>query len=225
MRSIAAFLLVVSLPVFAEDDPPLLGAALRTRPAYDGSRSRVTDVIPVISYYGKPWFVRSTEGVLEGGARVEVAKGATLGAQIAYEAGPRSEDPGASLGFHVELDGKVGPAPVTLLARLRERFAHERQTQVDLRLTVGVYQSGPASAGVYAQSTWSSAAWTQDYYLVRDSGVQINSLGLLGGYDLSKQWVALGSMEVGRLSGDVARSPIVQQRSTYYASIGLARRF
>jgi outer membrane scaffolding protein for murein synthesis (MipA/OmpV family) len=225
MRRLALLVLLAPLCALADGDPTLIGAAVRTRPAYDGSRSQVTDVIPVISYYGKPWFVRSTEGVLEGGARLEVAKGAVVGAQVAYEVGPRSEDPSASLGAHVEIDGKVGPAPVTFLARLRERFARERETQVDLRLTVGLYQSGPASAGVYAQTTWSSAAWTQDYYRVRDSGILINDIGLLGGYDLGRRWVALGSVEFGRLGGGVAGSPFVQQRSTFYATAGLAYKF
>lgn len=218
-------LLLVPLSAFADDEPTLLGAGLRTRPAYDGSRSQVTDVIPVVSYYGKALFVRSTQGVLEGGARVEVANGLTLGAQAAYEAGPRGEDPSASLGVHAEWDGKVGPAPVNFLARLRERFAGRGGSQLDLRLTVGIYKSGPFSAAVYGQTTWSSASWNQDYYRVRDSGFSIYNLGLISGYDLGSRWVALGSMEFGRLSGDLSRSPYVQQRSTFYASLGLARKF
>ena len=225
MKRLALLLLVAPATALADGDPSLLGATLRTRPAYDGSRSQVTDVVPIVSWYGKALFVRSTDGVLEGGARAEVAKGVTLGAQAAYEPGPRSVDPGASLGAHLEVDGKVGPAPVTFLARLRERFAHERQTQLDLRLTVGLYQSGPLSAGAYVQTTWSSASWNRDYYLVNNSGLLITDLGLIGGYDLSAKWVALGSVEFGRLGGFVAGSPWVQQRSTFYATAALAYKF
>ena len=225
MRRIALLLLLFPACALADEDATLLGAGIRTRPAYDGSRSQRTDLVPIVSYYGTPWFVRSTQGVLEGGARFEVTKGATLGAQIAYEAGPRSEETQASLGVHADFEGKIGPAPYLLVARLRERFAGEGGRQLDLRLTVGVYKSGPLSAGVYGQTTWSSAGWTWDYYAVHDSGFLIGSLGVLGGYELGPRWVALGSVEVGRLAHMVAASPVVQQRSTFYASIGLARKF
>jgi len=225
MKRMALVLLLLPIGAWADDDPSLLGAAIRTRPAYDGSRSQRTDLVPLVSYYGSPWFVRSTQGVLEGGARVEVAKGAILGAQVAYEAGPRGEETQASLGVHAEFEGKVGPAPYLFVTRLRERFAGEGGRQVDLRLTVGVYKSGPLSAGIYGQTIWSSAGWTQDYYGVHDSGFLIGSLGVLGGYELGPRWVALGSAEVGRLTHMVAASPVVQQRSTFYASIGLARKF
>jgi len=225
MKRIALLLLLVPACALAEDDATLLGAGIRTRPAYDGSRSQRTDLIPIIDYYGRTLFVRSTQGVLEGGARFEVAKGAILGAQIAYEAGPRGENTEASLGVHAEYQGKIGPAPYTFVARLRERFAGEGGRQLDLRLTVGVYQSGPLSAGVYGQTTWSSTGWTRDYYRVSDSGFLINSLGVLAGYDLSRRWVVLGSVEVGRLTGMVAASPFVQQRSTFYASAGLGYKY
>src|SRR5260221_8728705 len=200
MKRLALLLLLSPLCALAEDDPTLLGAGIRTRPAYDGSRSQRTDLVPIISYYGTPWFVRSTQGVLEGGARVELAKGATLGAQIAYEDGPRSEERQASLGVHAELEGQIRPAPYTFVARLGQRFAGEGGRQLDLRLTVGVYKSGPLSAGVYGQNIWSSAGWTQDYYGVHDSGFLIGSLGMLAGYQLRPRWLAFGSVEAGHLS-------------------------
>ncbi len=84
------------LQVFAQDAPPeddtLLGAGVRTRPAYDGSASQVTDLIPVVRYYGKPLFARTTQGILEGGARTEVAPGLALGAQLANEAGRKRSE-------------------------------------------------------------------------------------------------------------------------------------
>lgn len=61
-----------ALPAFAElSNEPLLGRGLRLRPAYNGSASRHTELVPVVRYFGEPWFARSTQGVLEGGARVE----------------------------------------------------------------------------------------------------------------------------------------------------------
>src|SRR3954469_13506370 len=138
-----ALALLVPLPIFAQTAPPedytLIGAGVRTRPAYDGSASQTIDLIPVLRYYGKPLFARTTQGILEGGARMEVAPGLALGAQLAYEAGrKRSEadflkdrdvpdiDPGASVGVHAEWDTKLGPAPLNVLGRLRQNVDRDR---------------------------------------------------------------------------------------------------
>src|SRR3981189_2604967 len=122
-----AVLLVVSLSVLAQSpapDPTLIGAGVRTRPAYDGSASQRTDLGPTVRYYGQPWFVRTTQGIFEGGARTQLAHGLNLGAQLAYEGGRLASEsdflrshnvpdikPGASVGLHVEWDQKLGPAP------------------------------------------------------------------------------------------------------------------
>src|SRR5512143_649838 len=90
-----SLLLIPSFSVRAEDAQPvttLLGAGVWSRPAYDGSDTSHVVPIPMIRYYGQPWFARTTFGVLEGGARAEVLSGFTLGAQLAYEGGrDRSE--------------------------------------------------------------------------------------------------------------------------------------
>src|SRR6266481_2284337 len=110
-----------------------IGAGVRTRPAYDGSAAQRTDLIPTVRYYGRPWFVRTTQGILEGGARIEVSRGPNVGAQLAYEGGRRASesdslrnnnvpdiDPSASVGLQIEWDQNLGPMPVTLLARGRQ---------------------------------------------------------------------------------------------------------
>ncbi|HYQ95286.1 MAG TPA: MipA/OmpV family protein, partial [Burkholderiales bacterium] len=82
--------LIVPLAALAQTALPdyaWIGAGVRTRPAYDGSASQRTDLIPTVRYYGKPWFARTTQGILEGGARMELAQGLNLGAQLAYEGG------------------------------------------------------------------------------------------------------------------------------------------
>src|SRR5262245_19097817 len=88
------FLLVVLwVPVTALAQPAaleeytLLGAGVRSRPAYDGSASRVIDVVPAVRYYGDILFARTTQGIFEGGARYYPAKGLAIGAQVAYQAG------------------------------------------------------------------------------------------------------------------------------------------
>src|SRR2546427_248013 len=149
MRSPAlVFALVVPLAASGQspaEDHVLIGAGLRARPAYDGSDSQRGELIPVLRYYGRPWFARTTQGLLEGGARVELAPGLNFGAQLAYEGGRAASessflrshdvpdiDPGISFGLHAEWDRKLGPVPVTLLARVRRRAQPPHRAHLEL---------------------------------------------------------------------------------------------
>jgi outer membrane scaffolding protein for murein synthesis (MipA/OmpV family) len=226
MRTVAlAVLLLPPALAAAQDDYTLLGAGLRTRPEFDGSKSRTVDLIPVVRYYGQPWFARTTQGILEGGARWNVRRGFDAGVQLAYEQGPRDHDPGASLGVHLEFDRNLGPVPVNGLVRVRQHLDTDRGIAADTRVTGGIYGAHGVKAGAFAQATWASGKNFQAYYGVRDSGLLSPSLGLLASYDLAARWVLVGSVEARRVSDDAARSPIVERRSGYYASAGLAYRF
>jgi len=230
----------------------LIGAAVRTRPAYDGSDSRRTDLIPVVRYFGKTLFARTTQGVLEGGARVELAPALYLGAQIAYEEGRTASEseflsryniadigPGASFGLHLEWDAKVGPVPITLLARGRQNADGDHGAQADLRLTAGVYGGRGFLVAVFAQGTWADAKSAQFFYGITpeqsaatglpafeaDSGPLSTSLGFLWSYDLSREWMLVGSLNGKHLHGSAARGPLTERTSNAYASAGLAYRF
>src|SRR5688572_17042117 len=83
----------VTTPAVAElSNGSMIGPGLRTRPAYDGSSTQRGELVPVVRYFGQPWFVRSTQGVLEGGARWELSPGLKLGAQLAYEPGRKNKE-------------------------------------------------------------------------------------------------------------------------------------
>jgi MipA family protein len=222
------------------EDYTALGAAVRTRPAYDGSSDQRTDLIPLIRYYGKPWFARTTQGVLEGGARWPLARGLDLGVQLAYEEGRETSesdllerlgvedvDPGVSLGAHLEWDTKIGPAPVSLLARWRQHLDADRGAQADLRFNIGVYGSHGVALVLYAQATWANAESIRSFYLVgdADSGFLHSSVGALGSYDLSRHWQLVGGLQFRRLHGDATRSPIVEEKNAVYANAGVAYRF
>jgi outer membrane scaffolding protein for murein synthesis (MipA/OmpV family) len=230
---------------------PLLGPGLRSSPAYDGSGSQRVELVPVIRYFGRPWFVRSTQGVLEAGARTELMPGLYAGAQLAYEPGRQSSESGflenhnvadvkrgASVGLQMEWDHKFGPVPITLLGRVRRNLDADLGTQLDLRLSAGVFQSGRFSAGVFGQAIWADAKATGASYGMTPqqsaitglpgfqpaSGWLNTSAGLLWSVDLSPRWVVVGSLERRRLRGDAARSPLVERRSNNYISAGLAYR-
>ena len=217
-----------------------IGAGVRSRPAYDGSASQVTELIPMLRYFGGPWFARTTQGILEGGARVNLTEAWALGAQLAYEPGRlKSEssflrdrdvpdlNPGASFGLHAELDGRLGPSPVNFLARARQHFDQDRGAQLDLRFTGGLYSGGGFKAGAYAQATLANAKALRSFYLTDSGsgGVLSTDLGLLATYDLSERWILFGTLHRTRLQGDAADSPIAERRFGNYASLSFAFRF
>lgn len=224
-RLILILLALVSSSALAQSPDSLIGVGVRNRPHYDGAERQTADLVPVVRYSGRPGFLRTTHGVLEGGARFAIASGLDAGVQLAHESGPRDGDPGASVGAQVEWTTKVGPAPLNVLARLRSHLDSDRGRQFDVRLTLGVYQGGGLRAGVFGQGTWASEKHLLAYYGVRDSGLLYTSVGALGSYDLSRRWVAVASAEQRRLSDDAAGSTFVQDRTNRYATVGLAYRF
>ena len=245
--------LIGSSVAFAElSNDSMIGPGLRTRPAYDGSDSQRGELVPVVRYLGQPWFVRSTQGVLEGGVRFEFTPGLHAGAQVAYEPGRNPSDsdflknrnvpgvnPGVSLGVQLEWDHKFGPVPITLLGRARQHTDSDRGAQVDLRLSVGVFRSGRVGVGLFAQGTWANAKSTGSFYNITasqsvftglpaysaGSGLLYASFGLLWSVDLSQHWVAVGNIESRHLRSDAASSPLVERSSNYYANAGIAYRF
>ena len=231
---------ISALAQIVPDDYTLVGVAVRTRPAYDGSDSQRTDLIPVLRYYGKPWFARTTQGVLEGGARWALASGVDAGVQLAYEEGRKTSessllkslslpnvDPGVSVGAHVDWDFKIGPAPINVLGRVRQNTDADRGAQADLRLNVGLHASGGLIVAAFAQATWASSKSIESFYAINnaDSGLLHTSLGFLGSYDFSRHWSAVAGVQGRRLHGDATRSPIVETKSSTYANAGLAYRF
>jgi outer membrane scaffolding protein for murein synthesis (MipA/OmpV family) len=251
----AALVLGLASPLFASAELTnggLIGPGVRSRPAYDGSDSQRVEAVPVIRYFGQPLFVRSTQGVLEGGARMQVAPGLYVGAQVAYESGRRTResdfldnrsvfdlDRGASVGAQFEWDSKIGPAPITLLGRVRQHTESDRGAQADVRFSVGVFQSGRVGAGLFTQATWANAKSTRSMYGVTPqqsaasgirtydagSGLLFASYGFLWSVDLAQDWAIVGSVERRHLTGDARRSPLTEQSTNHYVSAGVAYRF
>jgi outer membrane protein len=233
-------------------DYTLVGAGIRSRPAYDGAAARRSEAIPVLRYYGKPWFARTTQGMLEAGARTSPHGGFIAGVQIAYEGGRlRAESsfldglgvedisPGASIGAHLEWDAYLGRMPVNVLARVRRQTRDALGGQADLRFTAGVYGGGRFNAAAFVQATWADARSVRSYYGVTpqqsattglaafepSAGLLHTTLGLLWTLDLDRRWMLVGGLELRQLRGDARRSPIVEDATNEYASLGVAYRF
>ena len=201
-----------------------IGASVRTRPEFDGSPERKIDIIPNLRFYDGPWLARTTQGMLEAGARVQLGA-FHAGAQVAYEQGPRDGDPGASVGAHLEWDGALGPMPVDALLRVRQHLDSDHGAQVDLRSNAGFYKGHGFTAGGYVQATWGNEKYFESYYGVRDSGLVFTSLGLWGGYDLTERWLLVANLEGRRLTDEAIKSPFVSRRTGTYAYTGVAYRF
>lgn len=236
----AAVLLAALIPSLcaAQERPPIVGAAIRSRPAYDGSASQVTDIVPQLRYYGKPWFARTTQGILEGGVQDELAPKFWAGAQIAYEPGrKKSESPflearnepdikvGASVGLHLEWDRDFGRVPVNFLIRARQHLDADLGGQADLRVNVGVFSRFGLEGAVYGQATWGSESAVQSRYGAPSSGLIFVSAGFLAGYDITRHWLLVGSLEYRKLFDEAAESPLTERTTNWYGSAGLAYRF
>lgn len=230
--------LALLFPAAVAANDTLLGAAVRSRPAYDGADSQRVDIVPVLRYYGRPWFARTTQGMLEAGARSELARDFWAGAQVAYEAGRKQSesaflasrnvpdlDVGISAGLHLEWDRKLGPMPVNFLVRARQHLDHDRGGQADLRITAGVFSRGGFLAGVFGQATWGSESAVRSLYGAPNSGLLFTSVGLLTSYDLSRHWVLVGGVELRHLRDEAASSTLTERDSNYYANLGAAYRF
>jgi outer membrane scaffolding protein for murein synthesis (MipA/OmpV family) len=225
MRLVALVLLLASTAAFAQEERNFIGASVRTRPEFDGSSERKVDVIPNLRFYDGPWFARTTQGALEGGVRMALGSAFHLGAQVGYEQGPQDGDPGASVGAHLEWDGKLGPAPVDAILRVRQHLDSDHGQQVDLRSNAGLYRGHGFIAGVFAQATWGNEKYFESYYGVRESGLVFTSLGAWGGYDLTERWLLVGNLEGRRLSDEAMRGPVATRRTGTYAYVGAAYRF
>ena len=220
----------------------IIGAALRLRPAYDGSSSQRVDVIPIVDYEHGIAFVRTIQGVFEGGVHMPLGPGWKLGAQLAWEESRKTREStflrsrnvpdisvGVSVGAHAEWRGTLGPSPVTVVGRLRQQVDTDRGLQADLRATVGIYRGGPLLAGFFTQATWASDKAMQTYHgrpgFNPDGGLLFASLGVLGSWDLSPRWALFGSAEHRWLQGDARHSPLAERDTSYYVAGGIGYRF
>ena len=242
-----------ALPVAAElSNFPMLGPAVRSRPAYDGSDAQRGEVVPVIRYLDEPLFIRSTQGVLEGGLRMQLAPGLHAGAQVAYEPGRKSSesafletrgvpdvDRGASIGAQVEWDHTFGIVPITLLGRVRRHIDSDRGAQADVRLSVGILKAGRLGMGLFTQATWGSSDALRSLYGITPpvsaatglraytpgSGLLYSSVGVLWSYDITSRWIAVGNFELRHLGHEADASPLAERSTNHYLAAGVAYRF
>lgn len=253
-KVIFAFALVLPALSFSADEDPgaWIGVGARLRTAYHGADTSRGDVIPYLRWYGRHLFVRTTQGMLEGGVRSQAFGPVVFGAQLAWEEGRVTDesaflkshnfediDPGASAGLHAEADWMFGPMPWNALLRYRQNFESDRGAQADLRITTGLFSRGGFDLGAFAQITWADSKATQDYFGITaqqsatsglpvynpGSGLRSMSYGLLGSVDVGRPWIVLWGVQMQKLQGDSQDAPIVQDPTDWSANAGIAYRF
>jgi outer membrane scaffolding protein for murein synthesis (MipA/OmpV family) len=235
----------------ADEDPTLIGAGLRARPAYEGAASNKGELVPVLRVYRGPLFARTTQGKLEGGARFSPVRGLFLGGQLAYEGGRLADDSAflksrgvpdldtsASVGFHAEYDFKAGAVPLFALARYRRHIDSDRGAQADFRMTMGLLDKAGFTAAAFGQLTFTDRKEMRSYFGVSQSlsagsglatydpgaGARFLAIGVLGSYDLGRHWIIVGNAEVHQMLGDAGSSPLVEQKTNLYIGLGIAYR-
>jgi outer membrane scaffolding protein for murein synthesis (MipA/OmpV family) len=252
------FLLLISaidLAFAAETpSPTLIGASVRIGPEYDGSRSTDIGLIPVLMYSKDLWFARTSEGILEAGAKAILFDNMYYGIQVAYEEGRDSHNsdfllmhhvdslhPSLSLGGFLQYQNIIKTVPVDVLARYRKDIDSSRGDQVDLRVTAGIYRSKDKkfNAEIFAQSTWANDKAIQSYYGINNdetfdtklsafhpSGGNLSSeFGFWCSYNLSSNWMLMGNVESHHLEGDAKNSPLTEVSHNNYFSFGVAYQY
>jgi len=256
LSSICFLLLSPISLAFAADtsSPTLIGASVRIGPEYDGSRSTAIGLTPVLMYSKDHWFARTTEGVLEAGAKAKLFGNFYYGIQAAYEEGRDSNnadflqmhhvesiDSSLSLGGFIQYQNIIKSVPVDILVRYRKDVDSSRGDQVDLRFTAGIYRSKDEklNAEIFVQSTWANDKAIQSYYGINNDeafatklsafhpsgGNLYNEFGFWCSYNLSSHWMLMGYIERHQLEGDARNSPLTEVSHNNYFSFGAAYQY
>lgn len=218
-----------------------LGLGVGTAPEYTGSDHYSLRYVPLISVSYKDKFrFFGTEGLLT----LYGTKNFRTGLLIRYRGGRGENDHPSLNGLGDVGGGFEGGAYVEGRVKksvFRLRLAQDLSGEHDgLMLTMtadqGVYQSsdGKWVAGVGLRATWVSKDYAQTYFGVTPeqslaSGLNIYSpssgirdvvaRGIIR-YDMSKHWRISTLVQFGRLLGDIADSPLVEERGSAMQALG-----
>jgi MipA family protein len=220
----------------------VLGAGGLYEPTFEGAKDHETTALPYFSITYDDTYSIGVDGL---SARLYDGEALGLTAKIGYDFG-RSEDDdphlaglgeikgGATLGFGVDYEA----GPVELYADIERSFG-------DVDGIVGTFGAeisrpvGQFVLGANLSATWADNNHMQNYFGVTaaqsassglaaykaGAGFKSVDLELSAAYMLSENWMLQGQIEVGKLIGDAADSPIVQETTQTSAGIFVAYKF
>lgn len=220
----------------------VLGVGGMYEPTFEGAKGHEWSALP---YFSVTYDDTYSIGV--GGLSARLYNGEVLGltAKIGYDFGRAEDDDphlaglgdikgGASLGFGVDYEA----GPLDLYAELERSFG-------DGDGVVGTFGAeisrpvGQFLLGADLSATWVDENHMQSYFGVTagqsassglpayeaGAGFKSVDLELSAAYMLSDTWMLQGQVEIGRLIGEAADSPIVQDNTQTSAGIFVAYKF
>ena len=254
--SVLIGMFLVSSASFAEEsiDPNIVGLALQSSSAYLGSNSDKLNLVPILAVSNYPWFLQTTEGILETGLKKDFLDHYSIGIQLAYEEGRFKKDAAflkknhiddisssASYGLFLQYENQIAQMPIDVLFRYRKDIDAFRGSQFDIRCTAGIYggEGKRLNAEAFAQTTYANQDSSQYYYGISQqqslssmlsaykskSGFLSSQIGLWASYDITPKWLLVGDIELENLLGDAKNSPLVQNNTNPSMSIGLAFKY
>lgn len=253
LNGIGLLVLTLSEVALAEDisDPNILGLALQSGPAYLGSDSNKTSIVPIIMLANGPWFLQTTEGILETGLKHDLTNNYSIGIQLAYEDGRYRKDANflkthnidnipvsASYGAFLQYESDLSQIPIDILLRYRKDIDSARGSQVDLRLTAGIYggEGKRFNAEAFAQTTYADQNSSQYYFGVSQEQSMLNpyknkagflssQFGIWASCNMSTNWLLIGDIEAAKLLGKTKNSPLAQRNINTSMMIGIAYKY
>jgi MipA family protein len=255
-NGISLLILTSSSIALAEDnsDPNIFGLALQSGPAYIGSDSNKVSTVPIIMLAHGPWFIQTTEGILETGLKQDLTNNYSIGIQLAYEDGRYRKDASflkthnidnipvsASYGAFLQYENDLSQIPIDILLRYRKDIDSARGSQLDLRLTAGIYggEGKRLNAEVFAQTTYADQNSSQYYYGVSQeqsmvsmlnsyknkAGFLSSQIGIWTSYDVTSNWLLIGDIEAAKLLGDSKNSPLAKSNINTSIMLGIAFKY
>lgn len=256
LNGLSLLILTLSGVALAEDnsDPNIFGLALQSGPAYLGSNSNITSVVPIIMLAKGPWFLQTTEGILETGLKHDLTNNYSIGIQLGYEDGRYRKDASflrthnidnipvsASYGAFLQYEDDLSKIPIDILLRYRKDIDSARGSQLDLRLTAGIYggEGKRFNAEAFAQTTYADQSSSQYYYGVSQEQSMVSMLnsyknkagflssqfGIWASYDMSANWLLIGDVEAAKLLGNSKNSPLAEKNINTSMMIGVAYKY
>lgn len=220
----------------------VLGAGGLYEPIFEGAQGHERAALPYFSITYDDTYSIGVDGLA---AKLHDGEALGLTARIGYDFGRAEDDDphlaglgdiegGATLGFSVE----YAAGPLELYADLERSFGDGD----GVTGKVGAEVSRPVGQfllGANLSATWADDNHMQSYFGVTSgqsassglaayeagAGFKSVDLELSAAYMLSENWMLQGQIEIGKLIGDAADSPVVQDATQTSAGVFVAYKF
>lgn len=231
-----------------------IGMGVASMPTYEGSPNRRTLAVPwvTLNHRSRDWGEVSVgqdgfvwQAIETGDLRLGLVANPDAGRKDRKLSGV-NPTPGdkrlAGMGevrASTEAGVLVGYGPVSVQARKSLGDRGHKGTQVDLGVAWPLKVSDKVGVTLGAGLTWADKDYMQAYFGVTPAqshasgfraytpkaGVRKFDLSMSTEYAVTKDWKLQGSLQLIQLTGDAARSPVVERKSNPSLAVGVAHVF